>query len=60
MRQSDEKMLGGFRFTNTSEQVAEIICEAATDNKTSGYFAGENAKATYARRMEIGGRPEYI
>ncbi|CAM4416776.1 NADP-dependent 3-hydroxy acid dehydrogenase YdfG [Pedobacter westerhofensis] len=50
-----QKMLGGFKFTNTAEQVAEIICEAATDDKDQlRYLAGESAKATYARRLEIG------
>ncbi len=50
-----QKMLGGFKFSNTPEQVAEVIYEAATDNKDQlRYLAGETAKATYARRLEIG------
>ncbi|RDC56183.1 SDR family NAD(P)-dependent oxidoreductase [Pedobacter chinensis] len=50
-----QKMLGGFKFTNTAEQVAEIIYDAATDGKDQlRYLAGESAKTTYARRLEIG------
>ncbi|RZJ80053.1 MAG: SDR family NAD(P)-dependent oxidoreductase, partial [Chryseobacterium sp.] len=50
-----QKMLAGFKFDNTSEQVAEVIYRAVTDNKDQlRYLAGETAKATYARRLEIG------
>lgn len=39
----------------TPQQIAEIVYEAATDNKDQiRYVAGEDAKAMYARRLEIG------
>ncbi len=40
---------------STAEQIAEIVYEAATDGKDQvRYVAGEDAKALYARRLEIG------
>ena len=39
----------------TAEQMAEIVYEAATDGKDQiRYVAGDDAKAMYARRLEIG------
>jgi NAD(P)-dependent dehydrogenase (short-subunit alcohol dehydrogenase family) len=38
-----------------AEQVAEVVYEAATDGKDQiRYLAGEDTKALYARRLEIG------
>lgn len=40
---------------STSEQIADIVYEAATDGKDRlRYVAGADAQATYARRLEIG------
>lgn len=50
-----QKMLSGFQFSSTAEQIAEIIYQAATDDKDQlRYLASESAKATYAKLMEIG------
>ncbi|MDT0678776.1 SDR family oxidoreductase [Autumnicola musiva] len=50
-----QKTLGGFSSPSTPEEIAEIIYEAATDNKDHlRYLAGENAQQRYARRLEIG------
>ncbi|WP_159477296.1 SDR family oxidoreductase [Dyadobacter sp. 3J3] len=39
----------------TAAQIAEVVYEAATDGKDQiRYIAGEDAKAMYARRLEIG------
>lgn len=39
----------------SAEQLAEVVYEAATDGKDQiRYFAGEDSKAMYARRMELG------
>jgi len=39
----------------TPEQIAEVVFEAATDDKDQvRYIAGQDAKATYERRLEIG------
>lgn len=49
------KMLSGFNFASTPEQIADIIYEAATDNNDQlRYLAGEIAKKTFVRRLEIG------
>lgn len=41
--------------SSTAEQIAEVVYEAATDGKDQiRYIAGEDAKAIYARRLEIG------
>jgi NAD(P)-dependent dehydrogenase (short-subunit alcohol dehydrogenase family) len=38
-----------------AEQLAQVVYEAATDGKDQiRYFAGEDSKAMYARRMELG------
>jgi NAD(P)-dependent dehydrogenase (short-subunit alcohol dehydrogenase family) len=40
---------------STSEQIAAVVYEAATDGKsTLRYVAGEDAKAMYAQRKEVG------
>jgi len=40
---------------STPEQIAEVVYEAATDGKDQvRYVAGNDAKAMYARRLEIG------
>ncbi|MBE9461668.1 SDR family oxidoreductase [Dyadobacter subterraneus] len=39
----------------TAEKIAEVVYEAATDGKDQiRYIAGEDAKAMYARRLELG------
>ncbi|MET4138251.1 SDR family oxidoreductase [Pedobacter sp. UYP1] len=46
---------GMMEMASTAEQIAEVVFEAATDNKDQvRYLAGEDAKAMYARRLEIG------
>ncbi|AMP98781.1 Short-chain dehydrogenase [Pedobacter cryoconitis] len=46
---------GMMEMASTAEQIAEVVYEAATDNKDQiRYLAGEDAKAMYARRLEIG------
>lgn len=46
---------GIMEMASTAEQIAEVVYEAATDNKDQiRYLAGEDAKAMYARRLEIG------
>ena len=43
------------KAASTAEQIAEVVYEAATDNKDQiRYVAGEDAKALYARRLEVG------
>ncbi|WP_134090956.1 SDR family oxidoreductase [Olivibacter sp. XZL3] len=50
-----DKMLSGFNLNTEPEQIAEVIYEAATDNKDQlRYLAGSNAKKAYGRRLEIG------
>jgi NAD(P)-dependent dehydrogenase (short-subunit alcohol dehydrogenase family) len=40
---------------STAEQIAEYVWEAATDNSEKlRYIAGEDAKAMYKRRLEVG------
>ena len=40
---------------STPEQMAQVVYEAATDGKEQlRYLAGENAKATYAQRQQVG------
>lgn len=42
-------------FAATAAQIAEVVYEAATDDKDQvRYVAGEDAKAAYTRRLEIG------
>lgn len=46
---------GMMQMASTAEQIAEVVYEAATDNKDQiRYLAGEDAKTMYARRLEIG------
>lgn len=50
-----QKTMGGFSSPSTPEEIAEILYEAATDDKDQlRYLAGENAQNRYARRLEIG------
>lgn len=43
------------RFQSTAEQIAEVVYEAATDGKNQlRYVAGEDAKALYAQRLQVG------
>ncbi|MEO1022583.1 MAG: SDR family oxidoreductase [Bacteroidota bacterium] len=40
---------------STAEQIAEVVYEAATDGQSKlRYVAGEDAKAMYAQRLEVG------
>lgn len=40
---------------STAEQIAEVVYEATTDGKTQlRYVAGKDAKAAYARRLDVG------
>jgi NAD(P)-dependent dehydrogenase (short-subunit alcohol dehydrogenase family) len=40
---------------STPDQIAEVVYEAATDGKDQlRYIAGEDAKATYAMRLQVG------
>ncbi len=49
------KMEGMMEAASTPEQIAEVVYEAATDNKKQlRYVAGEDAKALYAQRLELG------
>jgi NAD(P)-dependent dehydrogenase (short-subunit alcohol dehydrogenase family) len=52
-----EKLFAGFNedhFTS-AEQIAAVVYEAATDGKEKlRYVAGEDAKALYAQRLELG------
>ena len=44
-----------FEMASTAEQIAEVVFEAATDGKTKlRYLAGEDAKALYKQRLEVG------
>jgi NAD(P)-dependent dehydrogenase (short-subunit alcohol dehydrogenase family) len=46
---------GMMQSASTAEQIAEVVYEAATDGKDQiRYVAGEDARAMYARRLEIG------
>jgi NAD(P)-dependent dehydrogenase (short-subunit alcohol dehydrogenase family) len=56
-----KKVLAGFTDPartatySTAEQIAEVVYEAATDGKDQlRYLAGEDAKAMYAQRLEVG------
>ena len=43
------------KSASTAEQIAEIVYEAATDDKDQiRYVAGEDATALYNRRLEVG------
>ena len=43
------------QYYSTAEQIAEVVYEAATDDKEQlRYVAGKDAKGLYARRLEIG------
>ena len=46
---------GMMHAASTAGQIAEVVYEAATDGKDQiRYVAGEDAKAMYARRLELG------
>ena len=46
---------GMMQSASTAEQIADVVYEAATDGKDQiRYVAGEDAKAMYAHRLEIG------
>jgi NAD(P)-dependent dehydrogenase (short-subunit alcohol dehydrogenase family) len=46
---------GMMDVASTAAQIAEVVYEAATDGKDQiRYLAGEDAKAMYARRLELG------
>lgn len=50
-----QKMMRGFKFDNSPEQVAAVIYDAATDDKDQlRYMAGNVAHATVQKRQEIG------
>lgn len=43
------------RNYSTAEQIADVVYEAATDGKTQlRYVAGDDAKALYAQRLQVG------
>lgn len=47
--------IDGMKSASTAEQIAAVVYEAATDGKDQvRYVAGADAKAMYARRLEIG------
>jgi len=49
---TDSKQMEAY---SSPEQIAEVVYEAATDGKDQlRYVAGEDAKATYAMRLQIG------
>lgn len=49
------KMEGMMDAASTPEQIAEVVYEAATDGKKQlRYVAGEDAKALYAQRLDLG------
>ena len=40
---------------STAEQIADVVYTAATDGGSQlRYLAGEDAKATYAQRLQVG------
>jgi NAD(P)-dependent dehydrogenase (short-subunit alcohol dehydrogenase family) len=52
-----EKLFAGFSEDNfsTAEQIAAVVYEAATDGKDQlRYLAGEDAKAHYSQRLQVG------
>lgn len=49
------KMEGMMEAASTPQQIAAVVYEAATDGKKQlRYVAGEDAKAIYAQRLELG------
>jgi len=52
---AEEKMLSMIKPDSSPDEIAEVIFEAATDQKDQlRYFAGKKAKAIYDRRQQIG------
>jgi NAD(P)-dependent dehydrogenase (short-subunit alcohol dehydrogenase family) len=48
------KNIEGVTFS-APEKIAEVVYEAATDGKDQlRYFAGDDAKALYAQRLQVG------
>jgi NAD(P)-dependent dehydrogenase (short-subunit alcohol dehydrogenase family) len=51
----EKKILSMINPASTPEEIAEVVFEAATDNKDQlRYFAGKSSKAIYERRLQIG------
>lgn len=51
----EKKMLSMINPASTPEEIAQVIYEAAIDNKDQlRYFAGKNSQAIYDRRLEKG------
>jgi NAD(P)-dependent dehydrogenase (short-subunit alcohol dehydrogenase family) len=49
------KIDGMMQSASTAQHIAQVVYEAATDGKDQvRYVAGEDAKAMYARRLEVG------
>jgi NAD(P)-dependent dehydrogenase (short-subunit alcohol dehydrogenase family) len=49
---TDSKQMGTY---SSPEEIAEVVYEAATDGKDQlRYFAGADAKAMYAMRLQLG------
>jgi hypothetical protein len=49
---TDPKQMAAY---STPEQIAEVVYKAATDGKDQlRYVAGEDAKAAYAMRLQVG------
>jgi len=58
-KQLEAKMFEGIdgmmQNASTAEKIAEVVYEAATDGKDRvRYIAGEDAKAIYARELQLG------
>ncbi|WP_343674244.1 SDR family oxidoreductase [Chitinophaga sp.] len=52
---TEQKMLSVINPSSTPEEIADVIYEAATDNKDQlRYFAGKGSQAIYDRRMQVG------
>jgi hypothetical protein len=47
-------MEGMMETASTPEQIAEVVYEATETKKQLRYVAGEDAKALYAQRLELG------
>lgn len=57
----EKKMLSMINPDSTPEEIADVIYEAATDNKDQlRYFAGKKSKAIYDRRQQIGAESSRI
>jgi NAD(P)-dependent dehydrogenase (short-subunit alcohol dehydrogenase family) len=57
----EKKMLGMINPDSTPGEIADVIYEAATDNKDQlRYFAGKKSKTIYDRRQQIGAEASRI